>query len=74
MVLYIYLAEDIILGYYYRCAEYYLLMAGSCVDQNIVIGVFAGVGGALFLAIVIALICTCQSKSDSKSSDNSGLR
>ena len=39
-----------------RCSEYFLLMAGSCVDQNIIIGVFAGVGGALFVALIIAVI------------------
>lgn len=39
-------------------------MAGSCVDQNIIIGVFAGVGGALILGLVIALIVTnCKKKS-----------
>lgn len=42
-------------------------MAGSCVDQNIIIGVFAGIGGALFIGLVLALICVCRkSKSDNE--------
>jgi hypothetical protein len=45
-------------------------MAGTCVDQNIIIGVFAGVGGALFLGLIIALVCTnCGKKSKSKQPD-----
>jgi len=56
--------------YLYRCSQYYLLMAGNCVDQNIVIGVFAGVGGALFIALVIAVIyLKCEKDSDGKTMD-----
>ena len=33
-------------------------MAGNCVDQNIVIGIFSGVGGALVIGLVIALVVT----------------
>jgi capsular polysaccharide biosynthesis protein len=60
---------------YCSCAEYYLLMAGSCVDQNIIIGVFAGVGGGLLIALVIALICTnCKSKDTAVLSDEIGIQ
>lgn len=46
-------------------------MAGSCVDQNIIIGVFAGIGGALFIGLVLALICiSYKSKPGMKSSDS----
>lgn len=56
------------------CSQYYLLMAGSCVDQNIIIGVFAGVGGALFLGLVTALICSCKLNANSQMLRDEELR
>jgi hypothetical protein len=49
------------------CAKYYLPIAGgNCVHQNVIIGVFAGVGGALVVGLLLALIITNCMKSSHK--------
>ena len=45
-----------IVPYSFRCRSKFVSMAGSCVDQAIIIGVFAGVGGALFIGLIICVI------------------
>ena len=66
---------DLLLLLLSRCSKGYLMMAGNCVEQGIIIGVFAGVGGALFIALVAALIYSYCCKSDSKkqSDDSSSV-
>ena len=37
-------------------------MAGSCVNQNLIIGVFSGVGGALVIGLIVGLVVSQVSK------------
>ena len=50
------------------CEPNYLPVAGDCVHQDWIIGLSAGIGGAILVALVITIIVMCRSKPSSKDS------
>jgi hypothetical protein len=61
-----------ICSYYTNCQPHYLPVGSDCVDENIIIGVSVGVGGAIIIGLVIAVIVLACTKPKSKKSKKGG--